>query len=367
MSLDKNQLLELLKNVNHPAHKNDIVSLNMITDAAIEGKKIVVTVKYSKLKEPFANSIRKSIERVIVDKAGADYQVEVIEKYPTRHVSSEFDSLNEISNVIAVASGKGGVGKSTIAVNLAIALSQMGYKVGLLDADVYGPSIPKMFGSEEFRPEVKKVDGIDIIVPLEKYNIKINSIGFYVNPKEAMVWRGPMASNALKQIIGQTEWGALDYLLIDLPPGTGDIHLTIVQSMPVTGAVIVSTPQEVALLDVVKGISMFQNDKINVPILGLVENMAWFTPLELPDNKYYIFGKEGCKKLSEELKIPLLGQIPIVQSICENGDQGKPSALNPFKPDGKAFAELAEQLVEQVSSRNEQLPPTEKVKINTSN
>ena len=363
MSLDKNQVLELLRNVNHPAHATDIISLKMVSDVAVEGNKVVVSVKYSKAKDPFSGSIKKSIERVIAGKEGDSVIVEVHEVYPSRQVSSEFESLNGITNIIAVASGKGGVGKSTVAVNLAIAVSQLGYKVGLLDADVYGPSIPKMFGAEEYRPEVKKVGDQDIIVPLEKFGIKINSIGFYVSPKEAMVWRGPMASNALKQIIGQTDWGTLDYLFIDMPPGTGDIHLTIVQSMSVTGAVIVSTPQEVALIDVVKGISMFENDNINVPVLGLVENMAWFTPEELPNNKYYIFGQEGGKKLSEELKIKLLGQIPIVQSICENGDKGKPSALNPFKPDGKAFAELAENMVEQLAIRNNELPPTQKVVI----
>lgn len=361
--MEKNKIIELLKNINHPGHKNDIVSLNILKEIAIQDNKVAITLKYTKLKDPFANSIRKNIEKLLLDHFGNQIVVSIDEQYPSRALNSEFTSLDEITNLVAIASCKGGVGKSTVAVNLAIAVSQLGYKVGLLDADVYGPSVPKMFGEENFRPVVKKIGEQDIIEPLEKYGIKVNSIGFYVNPNEALVWRGPMASNALKQIIGQTQWGALDFLFIDLPPGTGDIHLTIVQSMPVTGAVIVSTPQEVALADVIKGIGMFRNDKINVPVLGLVENMAWFTPDELPDNKYYIFGKEGCKNLAHNQNIPLLGQIPIVQSICENGDSGKPSAMNPFKPDGKAFAELAEAVVKQLEIRNESLPSTQKVQI----
>jgi ATP-binding protein involved in chromosome partitioning len=246
---------------------------------------------------------------------------------------------------------------------LAIAIAQMGYKVALLDADVYGPSAPKMMGAEDAGPVMEKIDGRDFIIPPERYGVKVQSIGFYYNPDEAVVWRGPMASNVLKQIINQTQWGELDFLLIDLPPGTGDIHLTMVQEMPITGAVIVSTPQQVALVDVVKGIQMFQTEKIAVPILGLVENMAWFTPAELPNNKYYIFGKEGCAKLAKEKGIELLGQIPIVQSICESGDSGKPVATNPFTIEGKAFAEVAEKLIDAVNRRNSELPPTQKVQV----
>jgi ATP-binding protein involved in chromosome partitioning len=272
--------------------------------------------------------------------------------------------LPNIKNIIAVASGKGGVGKSTVATNLAIALSKSGAAVGLIDADIYGPSIPKMFNVEGQRPMVNKIDGVDIIEPIESYGIKILSIGFFINPDDALVWRGPMATNALKQLLLQSNWGELDYLMVDLPPGTSDVHLTLVQEVSVTGAIIVSTPQEVALADAVKGISMFLGDKINVPVLGLVENMSWFTPEELPDNKYYIFGKDGCKKLAEKRNIPLLGQIPIVQSICEGGDAGKPSVLNEDSIVGKAFLEMADQVANQVAKRNATLDPTKKVEIN---
>lgn len=271
--------------------------------------------------------------------------------------------LPKVKNIVAIASGKGGVGKSTIATNLAIALAQTGAKVGLIDADVYGPSIPKMFMEEKTYPEIKNVLGKDRIIPPEKYGVKILSIGFFVEPEKALIWRGPMATSALKQLINDGMWGELDYLLIDLPPGTGDIHLTMVQEVPVTGAIIISTPQDVALADAVKAISMFQSDKIEIPILGFVENMAWFTPEELPNNKYYIFGKEGCKKLAEEKNIPLLGQIPLVQSIREGGDSGKPIVLNENSPSAKAFVELARKLISEIEHRNSQLPPTKKVEI----
>jgi ATP-binding protein involved in chromosome partitioning len=296
---------------------------------------------------------------------GVQYKLVIHEVFPQRKAAPGFESLAGVENIIAIASGKGGVGKSTVAVNLAVAFAHLGFKVALLDADVYGPSVPKMFGAEDYRPEIHQVDGRDLVIPLEKFGIKIQSIGFYYSPTEAVIWRGPMATNVLKQIINQTEWGNVDYLFIDLPPGTGDIHLTMVQEMPITGAVIVSTPQQVALVDVVKGIQMFHNEKISVPILGLVENMSWFTPVELPNNKYYIFGKDGCSKLALERGIPLLGQIPIVQSICESGDQGLPVAINPFSLEGKAFAETAEKLLDVVKRRNEELPPTRKVEITT--
>ena len=260
--------------------------------------------------------------------------------------------LPQVKNVIAVSSGKGGVGKSTVSANLAIALARLGYKVGLLDADIFGPSIPKMFSVEDARPYSENIDGRDLIQPVEKYGVKLLSIGFFVDPEQAILWRGGMASNALKQLIGDAAWGELDYFLIDLPPGTSDIHLTTFQTVAITGAVIVSTPQEVALADARKGIDMFTNDKVNVPILGLVENMAWFTPAELPENKYYIFGKEGCKQLAEEMGVPLLGQIPVVQSICEGGDNGCPVALDDTTMTGLAFRNLAEAVVRQVEVRN---------------
>lgn len=273
-------------------------------------------------------------------------------------------SLEGVKNIIAISSGKGGVGKSTIAVNLAIALRNIGKKVGLIDADIFGPSIPKMFNLESAQLQVEKSgDGKEWILPAMNYDVNIQSVGFFVNSENALVWRGPMATNALKQLLNQTKWGDLDYLLIDLPPGTSDIHLTTVQEVALTGAIVVSTPQKVALADAVKGIAMFKNDKINVPVLGLVENMAWFTPPELPDKKYYIFGKEGTKSLAQEMNVPLLGQIPIVESICEDGDTGTPSALDDTSLVGKAFISLAKNVVEKVDERNKNLPPTAKVEI----
>jgi ATP-binding protein involved in chromosome partitioning len=253
-----------------------------------------------------------------------------------------------VKHIIAISSGKGGVGKSTVAANLAVALAQMGYRVGLLDADIFGPSIPKMFDIEDARPVADEVDGRTLIVPIEKYGVKILSIGFFVDPGTALVWRGGMASNALKQLICDAEWGELDYFLIDLPPGTSDIHLTLVQTVHLDGAIVVSTPQQVALVDARKGLQMFENDKINVPILGLVENMAWFTPAELPENRYYIFGREGCKRLAEEKGVALLAQIPLVQSICDNGDAGTPAALHADTITGQAFRALADAIVERL-------------------
>ena len=271
--------------------------------------------------------------------------------------------LPEVKNIIAVSSGKGGVGKSTVAANLAVALALQGHKVGLLDADIFGPSQPKMFNVEEARPYMVEVGGRELIEPAANYGVRLLSIGFFVNKEDAVLWRGAMASNALKQLIGDANWGDLDYFLIDLPPGTSDIHLTMVQTLAITGAIVVSTPQEVALADARKGISMFTGEKINVPVLGLVENMSWFTPAELPENKYYLFGKEGGKRLAEELNIPLLGQIPIVQSICEGGDSGKPVALNPDSITGQAFQKLAENVVKQIDYRNEHLDPTKRVVV----
>jgi ATP-binding protein involved in chromosome partitioning len=270
--------------------------------------------------------------------------------------------LPGVKNIIAVASGKGGVGKSTVATNLAIALSKLGSKTALIDADIYGPSIPKMFGAEEMRPGMEVVDGKEMIVPVEKHGVKMLSIGFFVKPDDALIWRGAMATNALKQLISDTVWGDLDYLVIDLPPGTSDIHLTMVQTIPVTGAIVVSTPQAVALADARKGISMFRQEKINVPILGLIENMAWFTPAELPDKKYYIFGKDGCKNLAEELKINFLGHIPIVESIRENGDDGTPSALQDTMI-GEMFRQLGENVAQKVEERNASLEPTKVVEM----
>ena len=271
--------------------------------------------------------------------------------------------LPGVKNIIAVSSGKGGVGKSTIAANLAVSLAKLGYKVGLLDADIFGPSMPKMFQVEDARPYSENINGRDLIVPIENYGVKMLSIGFFVHPDQATLWRGAMACNALKQLIGDADWGELDYFVLDTPPGTSDIHLTLVQTLPITGAVIVSTPQKVALADARKGINMYQNDKVNVPILGLVENMAWFTPAELPQNKYYLFGKEGVKNLAEEMNVPLLGQIPIVQSVCENGDNGTPEALHDDSLMSQAFMDLARKVVEQTDRRNAELEPTQIVEM----
>ncbi|MGC9341384.1 MAG: Mrp/NBP35 family ATP-binding protein, partial [Bacteroidales bacterium] len=276
------------------------------------------------------------------------------------------DPLGKVKNIIAVASGKGGVGKSTVAVNLAVAMAKTGASVGLIDADVYGPSAPIMFGLEGQRPGIRKEGEKEFIIPITKYGVKIVSIGFFVRPEDALIWRGPMATNALKQLISQSDWGELDYLFVDLPPGTGDIHLTMVQETAVTGAVIVSTPQQVALADAVKGIAMFAGEKINVPVLGLVENMSWFTPEELPENKYYIFGKEGVKRLADELKVNLLGQIPLVQGVREDGDEGRPSVLDDSNPAAKAFDELALHLKAAIEKRNKDLDPTQRVRITNS-
>jgi ATP-binding protein involved in chromosome partitioning len=301
------------------------------------------------------------------DTFGPDTIISEIEVRPKVIVGKQKTGPDEIfpgiKNIIAVSSGKGGVGKTTVAVNLAVALAKKGYMVGLLDADVFGPSVPIMLDAEKYRPEVKSENNIDVIIPLIKYGIKVLSTGFFVDPSEAVVWRGPMASNFLKQLMTQGDWGSLDFLLIDLPPGTSDIHLTMVQEVAVTGAIIVTTPQKVALADAIKGISMFRSEKINVPVMGLVENMAWFTPAELPENRYYIFGRDGGKVLAERTNVPLLGQIPLVQSICETSDSGHPVALED-SPAGNAFMALADEVVKKTEQRNKELRPTMKVQIN---
>jgi ATP-binding protein involved in chromosome partitioning len=274
----------------------------------------------------------------------------------TSHVTSRRKETEEllkgVKNIIIVASGKGGVGKSTIAANLAVALGRTGARTGLLDADIYGPSVPLMFGLPAARPEVVEIEGKTKIVPIFRHGIFVLSIGFFIDPSQALIWRGPMASNALMQLFKDAEWGELDYLIIDTPPGTGDIHLTLAQQVPVTGAAIVTTPQEVATVDARKAITMFRQEQINIPVLGLIENMSWFTPAEFPENKYYLFGKEGGKQLAQELHIPLLGQIPVVQSICESGDEGLPAALDEHSPESKAFRQLAETLAQQIAIRN---------------
>jgi len=359
-------ILDALEKVRYPGTGKSIVEMGMVeNDIHINGNHVSFSILFEKPNDPFIKSVIKSAEAAILTYVGEEVEIkgniEVKSKQQARPEPAKL--LPQVKNIIAISSGKGGVGKSTVAANLAVALAQMGYNVGLLDADIYGPSVPKMFNVEEERPCLEQIDGRDLIIPVENYGVKVLSIGFFVNKKDAVVWRGSMASNALKQLIADANWGELDFFLLDLPPGTSDIHLTLVQTLAVTGAIVVSTPQEVALADARKGISMFTGEKVNVPVLGLVENMAWFTPAELPENKYYIFGKDGCKRLAEELNIPLLGQIPIVQSICEGGDNGKPVALNQESITGKAFMQLAEKTVEQVEYRNTHLAATKKVEM----
>jgi ATP-binding protein involved in chromosome partitioning len=366
MSFYPQLVTDALKHVIHPAKEKDIVSLGMVEDdIRIDGKRISFSLKFDRTNDPFVAAIKKAGVQAIKKYVGEDAEIEgnIYIKVNPRAPIATPKVLPEVKNIIAVASGKGGVGKSTVSSNLAVALANLGYKVGLLDADVYGPSIPKMFHTEDERPVLRKIEGKDRIVPVEKYGVKNLSIGYFVNPDDALVWRGAMATNALKQLIADGDWGELDYLLLDLPPGTSDIHLTAVQTISLTGAVVVSTPQDVALADARKGISMFTGEKINVPVLGLVENMAWFTPAELPDNRYYIFGEGGCKKLAEELGVALLGQIPIVQSIREGGDKGEPSALKAESITGMAFMDLANEVVKAVDQRNQNLPPTRIVEV----
>ena len=300
----------------------------------------------------------KACEAAIHAYVSKDVEVEIKTKSLQAPRPDLPDLLPGVKNIIAVSSGKGGVGKSTVAANLAVALARLGHRVGLLDCDIFGPSVPKMFQLTDARPYSENINGRDLIVPIEKYGVKVLSIGFFVDPDQATLWRGGMACNALKQLIGDANWGDLDYFILDTPPGTSDIHLTLVQTIPITGAVIVSTPQQVALADARKGINMYQNEKVDVPILGLVENMAWFTPAEHPEEKYFLFGREGVKQLAEEMDVPLLGQIPVVQSICQNGDDGTPEALNPANPTGQAFLQLAARVVTQTDKRNLEKAPT---------
>lgn len=359
-------ITDALVHVRYPGTGNDIVSSGMVQDnIRIEGNKVSFSIIFEKPNDPFIKSVIKAAEQAIITYIGDFVDIKGNISAETKEAPRPKPTaiLPQVKNIIAVFSGKGGVGKSTVSSNLAIALAGLGYKVGLLDADIHGPSMPKMFGVEDARPYMDEVDGKQMIAPVEKYGVKLLSIGFFVDPDNALVWRGSMASNALKQLITDANWGELDYFVLDLPPGTGDIQLTLVQTLGITGAVVVTTPQDVALADARKGINMFTNEKVNVPVLGLVENMAWFTPAELPENKYYIFGKEGGKRLSEELNVPLLAQIPLIQSIREQGDAGRPVACDENSISGMAFVALAQKVVERVEFRNQNYDPTQKVEF----
>lgn len=363
MKISDSQVLEALRKVKYPGKGQDIISMNLVSDIQIEGNKLAFSLTFERSNDPVISSVRKACVKSIQKYLGKDVEIEGNIQIKAKEMIAVDRILPDVKNIIAVASGKGGVGKSTVAANLAVATARLGYKVGLIDADIYGPSIPKMLNAENQRPSVVVEDGKELMVPVQSYGVSLLSIGFFVDPEDAVVWRGPMATGALKQFISQTKWGELDYLFVDLPPGTSDIHLTMVQEVPVTGAVVITTPQQVALADALKGVNMFRSDKINVPVIGLVENMAWFTPAELPDNKYYIFGKDGGKELAAKLNVPLLGQIPIVQGICEGGDQGKPVVLDSTAPVAAAFEGLAKNVISETERRNADLPPTKIVEI----
>lgn len=362
MNLSKERVLKALSTVEDPDLKRDLVTLNMIQDIAIEGNKISFKVVLTTPACPLKELIKSNCVGALEKEFGEDVELDIFMTSNVSTIRTGAQLLPGVKNIIAIASGKGGVGKSTTAANLAVALAKTGAKVGLIDADISGPSVPTMFNVEGEQPAVKQEDGKNIILPIEQYGVKLMSIGFLTPADSAVVWRGPMASSALRQFISDVDWGELDYLLLDLPPGTSDIHLTMVQTVPVTGAVIVTTPQKVALTDASRGLSMFKQPQINVPILGVVENMAYFTPDELPDNKYYLFGREGGRKLADRYGVPFLGEIPIVQSIRESGDTGYPAVLTEDVT-ARAFASLAENLARQVAIRNAEKDKTVVVQI----
>lgn len=362
MALTQQDILNALSTVNDPDLKRDLVSLNMIRDVAIASDHVAFTVVLTTPACPLKEIIRRDCEAAVKKVIAPGTRIDINITASVTTLRNNAPLLPGVKNIIAIASGKGGVGKSTVTSNLAVALARSGAKVGLIDADIFGPSVPVMFNCEREQPEVKVIDGKNHIVPIEQYGVKLMSIGFLAPPDSAVVWRGPMASSALKQFISDTLWGDLDYLFIDLPPGTSDIHLTLVQTVPVTGAVIVTTPQKVALADATKGLTMFKQPQINVPVLGVVENMAYFTPAELPNNKYYIFGQDGGKQLAEKYGVPLLGQIPLVQSIRESGDSGLPVVLKE-EITAKAFMDLGESLARQIAIRNANFASTKKVEV----
>ena len=368
MKFNKQDIEQALKTITVPGEGQNMIESKAVKNIMVFADEVVVDITISnpslQARKRTEVDILKIIHELVYAKAKIKVNVKVeAVTQPKNEIKGK--PIPGIKNIIAVASGKGGVGKSTVTANLAVTLSKMGFKVGVLDADIYGPSIPIMFDVQNEKPLAVNVDGKSKMKPIENYGVNVLSIGFFTKPDQAVVWRGPMAAKALNQMIFDAAWGELDFLLIDLPPGTGDIHLSIMQSLPITGAVVVSTPQTVALADAKKGVAMFQQDSINVPVLGVIENMAYFTPEELPDNKYYIFGKEGAKHLAEDLKIPFLGDIPLVQSVREAGDLGRPAALQVATPVEEAFHKITQNVVQEVVSRNSTLPPTDAIKITT--
>ena len=367
MTLYPKLIIDALATVTYAGTKKNLIESEMLVDTpSINGNKVKIVLLFPRETDPFLKSTVKAAEAAIHYHISPDVEVTIETEFKSKPRPEVGKLLPEVKNIIAVSSGKGGVGKSTVAANLAVSLARLGFKVGLLDTDIFGPSMPKMFDVEHERVYAVDIDGRQLIEPIEKYGVKMLSIGFFVNPDTATLWRGGMATSALKQLIADANWGALDYFILDTPPGTSDIHLTLLQTLAITGAIIVSTPQQVALADARKGIDMYRNEKVNVPILGLVENMAYFTPAELPNNKYYIFGKDGCKQLAEQMKLPLLAQIPLVASVCESGDQGKPISLDSNSVTGQSFLSLAQSVVTVVNRRNKNLAPTKIVGINQS-
>ena len=366
MKLNKKDILAALETISVSGEGKNMVESGAVKNIMTFGDEVVVDLVLTTPALHIKKRAEVDVMTAIHDKVYAKAKVTVNVKVEAPEKPEiKGKNIPGIKNIIAVASGKGGVGKSTVTANLAVTLAKMGFKVGLLDADIYGPSMPMMFDVAEERPLSVNIDGKSKMKPVENYGVKLLSIGFFTKPDQAVVWRGPMAAKALNQMIFDAAWGELDFMLIDLPPGTGDIHLSIMQSMPITGAVIVSTPQNVALADARKGVAMFQQESINVPVLGIIENMAFFTPEELPDNKYYIFGKDGAKNLADDLKVPFLGQLPLVQSIREAGDFGRPAALQTATPLEGAFEKITQNVVQETVNRNKSLPPTEAVKITT--
>jgi len=364
----KDKILSLLKTVHLKGEKLDIISNNSVINVVVFDKEIIIDLEITNPTLQSKNYIKSLIKNVIISQYKKNFEIKInfkVARILNETILNENEVLENVNNIIAVSSGKGGVGKSTVTANLAITLNKMGFSVGILDADIYGPSIPLMFDVAQDKPLAVKINGKSKMKPIENFGVKILSIGFFTKVDQAVIWRGPMASKALKQMIFDSDWGTLDFLLIDLPPGTGDIHLSIMQSLPISGSVVVSTPQNVALVDARKGVSMFKQKNINVPVLGIIENMAYFTPKELPKNKYYLFGKEGAKNLSIDLKVPFLGEVPLIQSIREAGDIGRPASLQKNSIIENAFNTITKNMISELLLRNKKLPPTEVVKIRT--